>query len=182
MPKWLNLPNLFTLLRLALAPFIIAAILHGRHLMALELFSAAAVTDLLDGATARHFGWTTTAGAYLDPIADKILLSGIYVALAVAGCVPLWLVVLIFGRDLLILGSSGAALCFSKIRAFAPSIWGKCSTFFQIVTAVAWIAQNAFPSPAFYRAAQALIWPTAVLTVWSGLHYFWRGLRLARSN
>lgn len=182
MPQWLNLPNLFTLVRLALVPFIIEAVLEGRPLIALELFAAAAVTDLLDGAMARRFGWITPVGAYLDPIADKALLSGFYIALALAGSVPIWFVVLIFGRDLLILGSSGAALCFSRMRHFAPSVWGKCSTFFQIVTAVAWMAQLVSPAPALHRVAQALIWPTAAITVWSGIHYAWRGLRLARSN
>lgn len=180
MRQWLSPPNLFTLARLVLVPFIIEAILRGEHFLALELFAAAAVTDLLDGALARRFGWITPAGAYLDPIADKTLLSGIYVALAVAGYVPVWFVALIFGRDILILGTSGAALYFSRIRAFSPSIWGKCSTFFQIVTAVAWMAQNVFPSPVFARAAEALIWPTAALTIWSGIHYAWRGLRLVR--
>src|SRR5579883_2909018 len=106
---------------------------------ALALFAAAAVTDALDGALARRFGWTSTAGAYLDPIADKALLSGLYLTLAVTGDIPWWLVGLIFGRDLLILAAAGLALLFTRLRAFPPSLWGKVSTIFQVLTAVAWM-------------------------------------------
>ena len=88
MPKWLNLPNLFTLLRVVLTPFVIKEILDGRHMLALELFAIAAFTDILDGAAARRFGVVTPTGAYLDPIADKCLLSGVFLALAVARIVP----------------------------------------------------------------------------------------------
>ena len=87
MPKWFNLANLFTLARLILAPFVITAILRRHHGQALALFAAAAVTDALDGALARRYGWTTKAGAYIDPVADKALLSGAYLALAVIGSI-----------------------------------------------------------------------------------------------
>src|SRR5262245_63949959 len=103
MPRWLNLPNLFTLARLVLAPLVVRAILAGNHFFALELFAVAAVTDILDGAAARRFGSVSRAGAYLDPIADKVLMSGVFLALAIGRIVPRWLVVLIFGRDILIL-------------------------------------------------------------------------------
>jgi cardiolipin synthase len=71
MPRWLQLPNLITASRLALAPFVVLAILDGQHSRALALFFLAAVTDVLDGMAARHLRLSTTAGAYLDPIADK---------------------------------------------------------------------------------------------------------------
>src|SRR5581483_9418245 len=132
----LNPPNILTLTRLALAPFVVPYILAGRHSTALTLFVAAAFTDVMDGGLARQFGWRTRAGEYLDPIADKVLLSGIYVALAAVRTIPVWFVALIFGRDLLILCSSGAALLLTRLRQFSPSVWGKASTFFQIVTAV----------------------------------------------
>src|SRR5580692_6766762 len=73
MPSWFNLANLFTFLRLVLVPFILEAILAGRHEIALALFALAAATDVLDGAAARHLGLATQAGAYFDPIADKCL-------------------------------------------------------------------------------------------------------------
>src|SRR5438309_4254477 len=107
MPAWLNLPNFFTFLRLAMTPLVIKEILDGRHQLAGWLFGAAAFTDILDGLAARRLKRTTQTGAYFDPIADKILLSGVFLALAIARIVPRWLVAVIFGRDLLILAGVG---------------------------------------------------------------------------
>jgi cardiolipin synthase len=182
MRTWLTLPNLFTLARLLLAPAIACAILKGRAFAALSLFAVAAATDLIDGYLARHFGATTAAGAFLDPIADKLLLAGVYLALALAGSIPWWLVCVIFGRDLLILAASAVALLATKLRAFPPSVWGKASTFFQILTAVACMGRNAFGWPLLAALSAVLIWPTLALTVWSGVHYGWRGVRLLRMD
>ena len=182
MRKWLTLPNLFTLARVALVPFILLAILSRRPIAALALFAAAAATDGIDGYLARRLHTATPAGAYLDPIADKLLLSGVYLALAAIGSVPWWLVGVIFSRDLLLLSSSGVALLLTRLRAFPPSVWGKASTFFQILTAVAFLAGNATGSPAMKTLGAFLLWPTAALTVWSGIHYGWRGLRLVRMH
>lgn len=182
MPRWVNVPNLFTLLRLALAPFVIQAILDARHVTALALFAFAAFTDYLDGATARRFGIATQAGAYLDPIADKCLLSGVFLALAAAGLVPWWLVAVIFGRDVYILLGVATVMLFTSIRRFPPSIWGKVSTFIQIVAAVIWMARDAFPVPALNFLSFVSIWPCAAATIWSGLHYTWRGVQMARAH
>ncbi len=175
-------PNLITIVRLLLAPFIFAAIVNGLHQRALVLFVLAAVTDGLDGLLARKIHQATSLGAYLDPIADKILLSGVYLSLAVAGSIPSWLVVVIFGRDLFLLASSGIALVFTAFREFRPSVWGKASTFVQIACAGAWMAQNALDLPALHALAGALIWPTAAITIWSGLHYSWRGFRFLKAH
>lgn len=175
-------PNLLTMARLLLAPFIFAAVVNGRHALALVLFACAALTDGLDGLLARRFHQVTPIGAYLDPIADKVLLSGVYLSLAVAGSVPWWLVVMIFGRDLFLLASSGIALLFTGYRHFHPSAWGKASTFAQIACALAWMAHNVVNSPAVYALAEALILPVAALTVWSALHYSWRGFRFVRAH
>jgi cardiolipin synthase len=177
-----TLPNLVTLSRVALAPFILYAILRQHHLAAVALFAVAAATDAIDGFLARKLHAATPAGAYLDPIADKLLLSGVYVALAVIASVPWWLVAVIFGRDLLILAASAAALLLTRLRAFPPSVWGKLSTFFQILTAVLFLARNASGWPALATLSALSIWPTAALTVWSGMHYAWRGVRLLRSD
>jgi cardiolipin synthase len=182
MPAWLNLPNVLTLMRIALAPWVVQAILRGRHDIALDLFIVAAATDGLDGYLARRYGWVTACGAYLDPIADKTLLSGVYVAFAVSGILPWWFVGLIFGRDILILTAAIAALFFTNIRKFPPTLWGKLSTFFQVVTAVTWLARNVLPYPLLDGLAAAMIWPTAAATAWSGIHYGWRGWRLARTH
>jgi cardiolipin synthase len=182
MRKWLTLPNLLTLVRLALAPVIVAAILQQHHMAALAIFAGAAATDGLDGYLARKLHAITPAGAYLDPIADKLLLSGVYLALAVIGSVPWWLVIVIFGRDLLILISAAAALLLTRLRAFPPSVWGKASTFFQILTAVMFLGRNADISPILKGLASVVIWPTAGLTIWSGIDYGRRGVLMLRSD
>jgi len=91
-------------------------------------------------------------------------------------------VVVIFGRDLFLLATSGVALLFTSFRQFRPSVWGKLSTFIQIACAIAWMAQNALPSQALHATAQALIWPAAAATIWSGLHYSWRGFRSLKAH
>jgi cardiolipin synthase (CMP-forming) len=182
MPRWLNIANIFTLVRLVLVPFIVKDILDGRHLHALQLFAVAAATDLLDGASARHFKLATQAGAYLDPIADKCLLSGVYLAFAAARIVPWWLVAVIFGRDLCILIGVAIVMLFTPVRRFPPSVWGKLSTFVQIVTAVLWMGRNALEIRLLETLSSAMIWPCAAMTLWSGLHYTWRGVLVARAH
>jgi cardiolipin synthase len=179
MARSLNLANCISLLRLLLAPFVIRAILLGRNTEALVLFAVAAVTDVLDGAAARRFRMETPSGAYLDPIADKVLLSGVFLALAGAGTVPWWYVALVFGRDLFILLGAGLLLSLARSRRYPPSIWGKASTFFQILTAVAWMAQNMLGNTVLQSAAWTFLWLSAALTAWSGIHYTWRGIQQA---
>jgi cardiolipin synthase len=111
-----------------------------------------------------------------------MLLTGVYLALALSGSIPWWLVGVIFGRDIFILAASAVALAATKLRAFPPSQWGKASTFFQILTAVAFLGRNAFGSHLLATLAATLIWPTLALTVWSGVHYGWRGARLLRMD
>ena len=182
MPSLINVPNFFTLLRLLLVPLVIQAILGGRHFLALALFAAAAWTDVLDGAAARHLGSSTQAGAYFDPIADKCLLSGVYLALAAAHIMPWWFVIMVFARDLCILLAVTLALLFTPIRKFPPSFWGKASTFLQIATAVVWMTQNLLDFPPLGVLASQMLWLCAAATVWSGVHYAWRGIRLTRAH
>jgi cardiolipin synthase len=176
-PRWLNVANLFTLARLAAVPFAVRDILTGQHGRALVIVLAAGLSDTLDGTIARRFGMATSVGAYLDPIVDKIFLSAVYITLAMIGGVPWWLVVEIFTRDFLILAACGAAILFLHIRRFPPSVWGKASTFLQILCALLIMIGNAFPDTAVARWSGVLIWPVAVLTAFSGVHYLWRGFR-----
>jgi cardiolipin synthase (CMP-forming) len=182
MPSWANPPNLLTLLRLVLIPFIVQAILAGRNEFALALFAVAAATDVLDGAAARYLGLTTPAGAYFDPIADKCLLSGAFLALAAARIVPWWLTAVVLGRDLYILLGALTVRVSTGVKQFPPSLWGKASTFVQILTVAVWMARDAFPNPALNTAASALVWLCVAATVWSGLHYTWRGVQFAKAH
>lgn len=176
------LPNLLTSLRIVLVPLILLALLSGRYLSALALFGIASVTDILDGAAARRFGSTTSTGAYLDPIADKCLLSGVFLALAAVHFVPWWLVVLIFARDLFILGGVALVMRLTTERHFPPSIWGKASTFVQICTVAFALGRAVFPIPLLATTASAMIWPCAFFTLASGLHYTFRAIPVLRRH
>jgi cardiolipin synthase len=180
MPAWVNLPNLLTLLRLFLTPVVVGYIIAGRYTLAASLFGVAAFTDLLDGAAARALHVTTQSGAYLDPIADKCLLSGVYLALAWAHLVPWWLVALIFGRDIYILAGVAIVMLFTPLRRFPPSVWGKVSTFVQISTAVLWLARSIFATRVLEEISVAILWPCAAFTVWSGIDYTWKGIHAYR--
>ena len=182
MPRWFNLANFFTLLRLILVPYVVGAILDGRHAFALELFFVAAVTDVVDGALARSFKLATRVGAYLDPIADKCLLSGIFLALGATGSVPWWFVAVVLGRDIYILLAVVAVMALTKVRTFPPSFWGKLATFVQIATAVSWLVENLWPTPALGAISSAMLWICAAFTVWSGVHYTLRGARTIRAR
>lgn len=154
-----------------LAPPVIWAVvtLHWRTAGALLL--AAAVTDVLDGFLARRWTASTRLGAYLDPLADKVLLSGAFLALGIAGAVPWWLVGLVFGRDVLILAGALAAMRLRRRRDFPPSRWGKLSTFVQVATAAAAILARGWPEWGLAGAAAGLVWLAAAATLWSGLDY-----------
>lgn len=178
--RWLNVPNLLSLLRLVLVPFAVRAICAGDYRGALLIFAAAAVTDALDGPLARHFQCTTRVGAYLDPIADKALLSSTYIALGASGAVPWLLVGLVFGRDLLILALVGAALLITEYRDFPPNFWGKLSTAVQAAAAVWVIIVEAFPAEGL--SSGPMLWAVAAATVWSGLSYLWRAFEMARAR
>jgi cardiolipin synthase len=175
-----RLPNLVTFTRLVLTPVISMAILRQAHGQALALLAVAGLTDALDGYLARRFGGSTRLGAYLDPIADKVLLLTVYISLGSAGLIPPWLVMIVVGRDLLILAFAGAALLWTAHRGFDPSVWGKLSTLVQIVTGVVVIASRALASPMLIEWAAMLPAITAITTAWSGLHYAWRAAGMLR--
>ena len=181
MPAWITLPNLFTLLRLLLTPLVAWAILARRPILAMLLFALAAFTDYLDGAAARRLRSATPAGAVLDPIADKCLLNGVFLALAVAGMLPWWLVGVVVGRDLYILLGAGAMLLATSIRRFPPSIWGKVSTCVQIGTVLAWLVRNIWSFRPLVFLAAAGVWICAAFTLWSGIHYTWRAVQTVRA-
>jgi cardiolipin synthase len=182
MPAWVNLANLFTFARLALVPFIIRDIVDANHIRALTLFFVAAFTDVIDGALARGPSGATRFGVYFDPIADKCLLSGVFLALGAAEIVPWWFVAVVFGRDLFILAGALAALGLTKVRQFPPSRWGKLSTFVQIVTAISWMVRDAWPTSIFIAISSAILWVCATFTVISGLDYARRGIQLFRAR
>jgi cardiolipin synthase len=169
--------NLITAARIVLTPFIAIAILQGRWNLAFGLGIAAGLTDALDGFAARLLHASSRTGAYLDPIADKLLLSVAYLALGLAGAVPWWMVALVFGRDVFILMMCAYGWFFTPVRDFPPSIPGKLSTILQIVAAVAVVNEKrggAIPATPF-------LWLMVAGTIGSGIHYGWRGWTMLRS-
>ena len=170
-------PNLLTASRLALAPFAVRAILHAQFRAALAMFFVAAMTDVFDGLLARWLHVETRTGALLDPAADKILLSAVYLAMGLSGLAPWWLVALVFGRDILIVLMASAARLFTRYREFPPSVWGKLSTFLQMLAAGAVMVAGAWPVLGI--RISVFLWAAAAATVWSGLAYLWRGVTMA---
>lgn len=148
------------------------AILSGRYGEAILLCFAAGCSDVLDGVFARRLHEATPVGAYFDPIADKILLSVIYICLGATGAIPWWMVVVVFGRDLLILGMAAYALLCTKLRKFPPSVLGKFSTFLQISAALVVMgAKYGIRAP-----VAVALWLMVAGTLASGFHYAWRGV------
>jgi len=175
--RWWNAPNLLTISRMILAPFVVRAIVAERPRLALWLIVIAALTDLLDGWAARATGATSRIGERLDPVADKLLMSGAFIGLAWAGIVPLWLVAVTFGRDLVLILASLVVIAFTAYRNLRPSLLGKISTLCQVITAGTFIGAEALGANLPAKVENFLIWLTAALACASGAQYLWRGAR-----
>jgi cardiolipin synthase len=175
-----QLPNLFTFIRIALTPVIVATLVSGECWTPIVLSVIASVTDAFDGAVARRYGAVTQTGAYLDPIADKFLLVSLFISFGVAQIVPAWLTWLVVGRDVLILVMVGLGMLLLGERRYPPTIWGKLSTVIQILAAVVFLSRCAIAIPEM--AYSAVIWSVALATAWSGLHYTWRAVAILRSH
>jgi cardiolipin synthase (CMP-forming) len=168
-----NAPNLLTLLRICLAPFLVSAVLDNRFEMSFILFLAAGVTDLLDGLLARLLKQRTMLGLYLDPVADKLLLSTLFLVLMYKGLIPAHVTVLVLGRDVGILLVSAILYAAAGRREFFPSLFGKANTLAQIV-AVAVVLLHQFNHAPWVVVMRSLaLNATIALTVASGLHYAW---------
>jgi cardiolipin synthase len=162
-------PNLLTAARLVAAPYILYLLWTGSFRVAIVWFAIASFTDVLDGFLARRFHADSRIGALLDPVADKILLSGSFLTLGLKGVIPFWLMGLVLGRDLLILGFAIVALTRKLRRDFPPSVWGKASTAAQIAYVLFAVGHEASLTPLI--VATILSWIAAVLTLWSGIDY-----------
>jgi cardiolipin synthase len=167
-------PNLLTLIRICLAPFLVAAILEGHYLLGFSLFVAAGLTDALDGTLARWLKQRSTFGAYLDPVADKLLLSTLFLVLMYKGLMPVTVTVLVFGRDVGILLVSALLYAAAGRREFNPSLWGKANTLAQITAVAAVLLQKVTPGWYWVEAFRTVaLDATIALTIISGLHYAW---------
>jgi len=165
--------NQLTILRMALAPFLVVTILSREYGWALVVFVLAGATDLLDGMIARLGHQQTHLGAMLDPVADKLLISSSFIALTWAsGLVvrmPTWLTVITLSRDAIIVFTVTIVNLAVGRRLFYPSWLGKLSTVAQLLTAGVVLLLNAIGNP--FAFALYLFIATLVLTVASALHY-----------
>ena len=167
----LTVPNELTFLRLAFLPFFIIAIKYDRYDLALGILFAAGISDGLDGLLARLLNQKTTLGAYLDPIADKLLLSSSYFVLALKGRIAWWLAIMVLGRDILILVACAVILLVVGFRSFPPSIWGKATTFIEILLVLIVLVLAVFHWPWLAITQNYCRYVVAALVMISGVHY-----------
>jgi len=167
----LTVPNQLTFLRLAFLPFFILAIHYERYGLALAILIVAGFTDALDGLLARGLNQKTPLGAYLDPIADKLLMSSSYVVLALHGKIKWWLVILVLGRDVLLLVAAAVILITVGYRPFPPSLYGKATTFFEILLIVLVLLLEIHDDRALSIARYLCSYLVAAFVIISGFHY-----------
>jgi cardiolipin synthase len=170
-------PNLLTLMRLFIIPFLVIAILDGRYHLAFGLFVLAGFSDGFDGLLARWLSQRTRLGQYLDPIADKLLLSTLFVVLTHMGLVPRYVTVLVFSRDLGILLISTLLFATGTLRDFRPSLLGKLNTVIQIIGLTVVLVEQVWPSLDPYLLRLGLLRAIAVLAPVSAAQYAWIVLR-----
>jgi len=166
-----TVPNQITFLRLGFLPFFLILMSYEKYKWALLVLVFAGFSDGIDGLIARKFNQRSSLGAYLDPIADKLLLSSSFIVLAFEKQIAWWLTILILSRDLLILTVAVVIILASGYRPFPPSIYGKFTTFFQIIPVFAVVLAAAYPELPLGLLNRALIYIVSALCVISGLHY-----------
>ena len=164
-------PNLLTLLRLAFVPFAVIAVLDGHYGWALAIFVVAGISDGLDGLLARLLEQQTTLGQYLDPIADKLLLSTMFLVLFATHKIPLTVTVLVFSRDILIVIICSLLYASGAMKTFRPSWLGKANTVAQILTVLLVLLHEINGNFWIAKARQLGFNVTVALTVLSGVHY-----------
>ena len=164
-------PNQLTLLRLVFIPFIAVAVVDNHFGVAFGLFVLAGISDGLDGMLARKMNQQTVLGHYLDPIADKMLLSTMFLVLSTVHRMPWRITILVFSRDFAILLVSLLLYITTSLRDFSPSIFGKANTAAQIMTLLLVFLDELTTAQWVTSAKEAGLWLVAGLTIVSGLHY-----------
>jgi cardiolipin synthase len=161
-----NLPNFITLGRVLSVPVIFWLLVNDHPQIAFFVFLAAGVSDAIDGYLAKRFKWTSELGAYLDPLADKILIVSIYIALAVSAQIPLWLVIAVVSRDILILLAVLLSWLVNRPFVIKPLAVSKLNTAAQLILATTVLGDNAF-GLGLDMTREVLVWITGISTVLS---------------
>ena len=168
-----NLPNLITLFRIAAIPFVVLFLFFPGPLesfLAALIFSAASLTDLLDGYIARQQNSETPVGKLLDPLADKLLINSAFIMLIPLGRVPAWMVVLIVGREVAVTGLRGIASL--EGSAIGASKWGKAKMIFQTFALIGLMLHYEYLGINFHSLGMLILWVALAVTIWSGIDYF----------
>jgi cardiolipin synthase (CMP-forming) len=164
-------PNQLTLLRMIFVPFIVIHMVEGRYLWALVVFVIAGFSDGLDGLLARTLHQQTLLGQYLDPIADKLLLSTMFLVLSILHKIPWKYTVLVFSRDISILAASAVLFAIAGLRDFRPSIFGKANTFSQIAAVFFVLLFEVRQLRWIWITRMTFLHATIAFTIVSALHY-----------
>jgi len=164
-------PNQLTLLRMIFVPFIVIHLVDGHYLWALIVFVIAGFSDGLDGLLARTLHQQTLLGQYLDPIADKLLLSTIFLVLSILHKIPWKYTVVVFSRDISILAASAVLFAIAGLRNFRPSIFGKANTVSQIAAVFFVLLLQVHPQRWIWIARTVFLRATFLFTIVSALHY-----------
>jgi cardiolipin synthase len=167
----LTAPNQLTLLRMIFLPFIVINVVKGDYRWALGLFVLAGLSDFLDGTLARRLHQQTLLGEYLDPIADKLLMSTMFLVLSIEKMIPWKYTVVVFSRDISILLISGVLFMIAGLRDFRPSIFGKANTFAQVAAVFFVLLLAVYPVLWIKIAAKVFLRATFIFTIVSALHY-----------
>ena len=172
----MNIPNTLTLARIVLVPLIVWLIITHEMAAAFVLFLLAGLSDAADGYLAKRFGWHTELGAYLDPIADKVLLVSIYLTLGFTNHLPVWLVIAVVSRDILIIGAFILSWILSRPVTVYPLLVSKANTLAQLVLAGLVLAELGL-GLGLEPFVAVFIWVTGALTILSAAVYFWVWLK-----
>jgi cardiolipin synthase (CMP-forming) len=167
----LTAPNQLTLLRMVFLPFIVVSLTDGSYGTALVLVVLAGLSDGLDGLLARRLHQQTLLGQYLDPIADKMLLSTLFLVLSILHKIPWRYTIMVFSRDISILAASAVLYAIAGLRDFSPSIFGKANTFAQVSAIFFVLLFEIEPMRWIWIARTVLLWAVMTFTVISGVHY-----------
>jgi len=171
----MNVPNFITLIRIILVPVMVIFLMEGKDFLAMLTFLAAGIGDGLDGFLARALNQRTKLGAFLDPLADKLLLTTSFIVLAIYDLAPGWLAVLVASRDILIVTGIGILTWNDHFPQLKPTVDSKITTFFQIIT-LAFLLGHDYTGPVLWLL-NPLLACTAVMTVISGIRYIIIGFR-----
>ena len=169
--QFLTSPNQLTLLRMIYLPFIVINLVKDDYKWALALFVLAGLSDGLDGLLARKLHQQTLLGQYLDPIADKLLLSTMFLVLSIEHMIPWKYTVVVFSRDISILLVSGVLFMIAGLRDFRPSIFGKGNTFAQVAAVFFVLLLLVEPARWIWIARTTFLRATFIFTIVSAVHY-----------